>query len=144
MLVARDVEVRAGARLLLDHASFHVAAGDKIGLVGRNGAGKTTLTRILSAEAQPASGTISRTGTVGYLPQDPRTGDLDVLARDRILAARELDAVVRGMRREQERMASADPDVHDDAMRRRAAGDQTCDGHGRIFAYPVRPATFVR
>ena len=50
MLIARDVEVRAGARLLLEHASFQVAAGDKIGMVGRNGAGKTTLTRILSGE----------------------------------------------------------------------------------------------
>ena len=42
--------MRAGARLLLERASFQVAAGDKIGLVGRNGAGKTTLTRILSGE----------------------------------------------------------------------------------------------
>ena len=50
MLVARDVEVRAGARLLLEHASFQVAPGDKIGLVGRNGAGKTTLTRICPAK----------------------------------------------------------------------------------------------
>jgi ATPase subunit of ABC transporter with duplicated ATPase domains len=99
MLVARDVEVRAGARLLLEHASFQVAPGDKIGLVGRNGAGKTTLTRILSGEALPASGTITRAGTVGYLPQDPRTGDLDVLAKNRILSARGLDAVVDRLRR---------------------------------------------
>ena len=68
--------------LLLEHASFQVAPGDKIGLVGRNGAGKTTLTRILSGEAQPASGTITRTGPVGYLPQDPRTGDLDVARQE--------------------------------------------------------------
>src|SRR5512132_3037393 len=106
MLVARDVEVRAGARLLLEHASFQVAPGDKIGLVGRNGAGKTTLTRILSGEAQPASGTISRGGTVGYLPQDPRTGDLDVLAKNRILSARGLDTVLRKMRENEDRMAN--------------------------------------
>ena len=56
MLVAKELEVRAGARLLLQHASFQVAAGDKIGLVGRNGAGKTTLTKILAGEAQPAAG----------------------------------------------------------------------------------------
>ena len=71
MLVARDVEVRAGARLLLEHASFQVAPGDKIGLVGRNGAGKTTLTRILSGEAQPASGTISRAAPSAICPRIP-------------------------------------------------------------------------
>ena len=65
MLVARDLEIRAGSRLLLQHASFQVAAGDKIGLVGRNGAGKTTLTKILSGEALPASGSISRSGSAG-------------------------------------------------------------------------------
>ncbi|HEX6757511.1 MAG TPA: ABC-F family ATP-binding cassette domain-containing protein [Propionibacteriaceae bacterium] len=116
MLVVRDVEVRAGARLLLEHASFQVAAGDKIGLVGRNGAGKTTLTRILSGEAQPASGTITRTGAVGYLPQDPRTGDLDVLAKNRILSARGLDAVVDRLRRAELAMGDDSADVRDQAM----------------------------
>ena len=79
MITATDVEVRASAQLLLAHASFRIAAGDKVGLVGRNGAGKTTLTRILAGEAQPAAGTVTRTGSVGYLPQDPRTGDPEVL-----------------------------------------------------------------
>ena len=42
------VELRAGSRLLLDAASFRVAPGDRVGLVGRNGAGKTTLTKALA------------------------------------------------------------------------------------------------
>ena len=116
MLVARDLEVRAGARLLLEHASFQVGPGDKIGLVGRNGAGKTTLTRILSGEAQPAAGLISRTGTVGYLPQDPRTGDLDLLAKNRILSARGLDAVVDRLRRAELGMGDDSEAVRDKAM----------------------------
>src|SRR6476659_2312523 len=116
MLVARDVEVRAGARLLLEHASFQVASGDKIGLVGRNGAGKTTLTKILSGEAQPAGGTITRAGTVGYLPQDPRTGDLDVLAKNRILSARGLDSVVDRLRRAELAMGDDSAAVRDKAM----------------------------
>jgi ATPase subunit of ABC transporter with duplicated ATPase domains len=95
MLVVRDVEVRAGARLLLSPVSFQVTGGDKIGLVGRNGAGKTTLTRILAGESLPAAGTVTRTGQIGYLPQDPRTGDLGQLARDRILSARGLDQILR-------------------------------------------------
>ena len=91
MITASGLELRAGARILIESASFRIAKGDRIGLVGRNGAGKTTLTKCLAGEGTPAGGTITRCGEVGYLPQDPRTGDLDVLARDRILSARGLD-----------------------------------------------------
>ena len=62
MITAQDLELRAGARLLLDSVSFQVAAGDKIGLVGRNGAGKTTLARVLAAEGQPARSEERRVG----------------------------------------------------------------------------------
>ena len=116
MLVAKDLEVRAGARLLLEHASLQVAPGDKIGLVGRNGAGKTTLTKILSGEIQPAAGTVGRTGAVGYLPQDPRTGDLEVVAKDRILSARGLDSVVERLRRAELAMGDGSAEVRDQAM----------------------------
>ena len=78
MISAQQLEVRAGARLLMHDVSFRVGPGDKVGLVGRNGAGKTTLTRILAGEGLPASGQVTATGSVGYLPQDPRTGDPDV------------------------------------------------------------------
>jgi ATPase subunit of ABC transporter with duplicated ATPase domains len=118
MITATDVELRAGARTLLEHASFRVGPGDRVGLVGRNGAGKTTLTRVLAGQGQPAAGSVQRTGEVGYLPQDPRTGDLDTLARDRILSARGLDAVLRRMRDTEGAMASADDDTRDAAMAR--------------------------
>ena len=70
MITVHDLEVRAGARLLMEHVSFRVAAGDKVGLVGRNGAGKTTMTRILAGEGLPAGGSVQWTGQIGYLPQD--------------------------------------------------------------------------
>ncbi|RJK93778.1 ABC-F family ATP-binding cassette domain-containing protein [Vallicoccus soli] len=120
MITAHDVELRAGARILLSGATFRVAPGDRVGLVGRNGAGKTTLTRCLAGEGQPVAGSITRSGEVGYLPQDPRTGDLDVLARDRILSARGLDEVIARMRRTEGEMASVDPETHDRAMGRYA------------------------
>src|SRR5918911_1005794 len=107
MITATDVELRAGARVLLTSASLRVAPGDRIGLVGRNGAGKTTLTRVLAGEAQPAAGTVVRSGEVGYLPQDPRTGDLEQLARDRVLSARSLDEIMAKMRRAEQVMATA-------------------------------------
>src|SRR6476469_3529788 len=116
MLVARDIEIRAGARLLLGHASFQIATGDKIGLVGRNGAGKPTLTKILAGDAAPAAGSVSPGGLVGYLPQDPRTGDLDVLAKNRILSARGLDAGVDRLRRAELAMGDDSAAVRDKAM----------------------------
>ena len=118
MITATDVEISVGARVLLAAVTFRVAAGDRIGLVGRNGAGKTTLTKVLAGEAIPASGTVTSTGQVGYLPQDPRTGDLEVLARDRILSARGLDVVVRDMRAAELGMGSDDDVVRDAAVRR--------------------------
>src|SRR5260370_40898377 len=109
MISVKDVELRAGARLLVDGVSFQVAASDKIGLVGRNGAGKTTLLRALAGEGQPAAGTARAAGTVGYLPQDTRVGDLDVLATARLLQARGLDEGVAGMRRAAAGMTEGDP-----------------------------------
>jgi len=96
--------------------SFQVAAGEKIGLVGRNGAGKTTLTRILAGESLPAAGTVTRTGQIGYLPQDPRTGDLGQLARDRILSARGLDQILRRLTTYSHAMASTQGEEQDKAM----------------------------
>nr|WP_210768412.1 ABC-F family ATP-binding cassette domain-containing protein [Cellulomonas humilata] len=110
--------MRIGARVLLEESSFRIAAGDRIGLVGRNGAGKTTLTKTLAGETQPTGGQIVRSGEVGYLPQDPRTGDLDALAMDRVLSARGLDEIVRAMRVTEGAMASTDDDVRDKAMER--------------------------
>jgi ATPase subunit of ABC transporter with duplicated ATPase domains len=134
MIVAHDVELRAGASILLEHATFRIAGGDRVGLVGRNGAGKTTLTKVLAGEAQPVAGTITRTGDVGYLPQDPRTGDLEMLARDRVLSARGLDSVVRRMRESEGLMASPDDAVRDAAMARYARLDAEFTSRGGYSA----------
>ena len=134
MITAHQLEVRAGARLLMDGVTFRVGPGDRVGLVGRNGAGKTTLTRILAGEGVPASGKVTTTGSVGYLSQDPRTGDLGVLARDRILSARGLDAVVRRLRDAEAKMASDDPAVAEKAMRRYTAADTDLHASGGYAA----------
>jgi len=97
--------------------SFQVSRGDKIGLVGRNGAGKTTLTKTLAGETLPTDGKIERTGEIGYLPQDPRSGDPDMLARTRILDARGLGSIMLGMEQSMMDMASTDPAVSAKAMK---------------------------
>ena len=116
MLQVKGLRVDVGGVTLIDGVTFTVRAGEKVGLVGRNGAGKTTTMRILAGEGDPYAGTITRTGEVGYLPQDPREGDLDVLARDRVLSARGLDTLLADLEKQQVLMA----EVVDDAERDRA------------------------
>ncbi|GEM34568.1 ABC-F family ATP-binding cassette domain-containing protein [Nocardia neocaledoniensis] len=107
MITATDLEVRAGVRTLLSAPgpALRVQSGDRIGLVGRNGAGKTTTLRILAGEGEPYAGKIVRSTDIGYLPQDPKEGDLDVIARDRVLSARGLDTLIRDMEKQQTLMA---------------------------------------
>lgn len=52
----------------------------RTGLVGRNGTGKTTLLRLIAGEIAPASGTISRPETIGFLRQNPEQQTYDTLA----------------------------------------------------------------
>ncbi|WP_374010496.1 ABC-F family ATP-binding cassette domain-containing protein [Leifsonia sp. LS-T14] len=117
MLAVHGLELRVGARLLMEDVSFRVADGDKIGLVGRNGAGKTTLTKVLAGDLLPNAGTVDRSGELGYLPQDPRSGNLDDLARTRILDARGLGSIVLGMQQATHDMASSDTAVSEAAMK---------------------------
>lgn len=117
MLNVQDLELRVGARVLMENVSFRVSNGDKIGLVGRNGAGKTTLTKTLAGDLQPSGGSIERIGEIGYLPQDPRSGNPEDLARTRILDARGLGSLVLGMREATDGMASPDTKVSEAAMK---------------------------
>lgn len=107
MITVRDVELRAGARLLLSGVSFTVSPGDRIGLVGRNGAGKTTLLTALAGQSRPAAGAITHTGPVGHLAQDSRAADPGVTVTDRILSARGLDTALRELRAAEGAMADA-------------------------------------
>ena len=130
MIVATDVELRAGAQLLLSQASFRVGKGDRVGLVGRNGAGKTTLTKALAGETLPTNGSIHATGSVGYLPQDPRSGDPDELARDRILSARGLQDVLRRMQDASMAMDTKDDDERERIVARYARAEAEFEALG--------------
>lgn len=134
MIQATDVELRAGAELLLSGATFRIDTGDRIGLVGRNGAGKTTLTKALAGQSVPAGGAISSSGSVGYLPQDPRTGDLEVIARDRILSARGMDQVVNRLRNAEADMASDDEEIRARGMRKYSSAEAAFQAAGGYAA----------
>ena len=124
MITATDLELRAGSRILLSGANLRIQPGDRIGLVGRNGAGKTTSLRVLAGEGEPYAGAVTRNGELGYLPQDPREGDLSrhregpraVRARPRPAAARHGEGPVGDVR----------------AGRRQGAGQPPCASYGRL------------
>ena len=105
MITATGLELRAGTRILLADTSLRLHHGDRVGLVGRNGAGKTTTLRVLAGEGTPHGGTVTRTLPIGYLPQDPREGDMDVTAKDRVLSARGLDVLVAQLEKVQIQMS---------------------------------------
>lgn len=58
---------KAGSVIALDHVSFDLDAGDRLGLVGHNGAGKTTLLKVLYGIYEPTSGSIAVNGRVDAL-----------------------------------------------------------------------------
>ncbi|WP_410570027.1 ABC-F family ATP-binding cassette domain-containing protein [Amycolatopsis sp. cmx-4-61] len=121
MITATGLELRAGSRILLNGVTLRIQPGDRIGLVGRNGAGKTTSLKVLAGEGEPHAGEVRRTGELGYLPQDPREGDLSVTAKDRVLSARGLDKLMRDMEKAQASMAElVDEAARDKAINRYA------------------------
>ncbi len=59
------------SRLVLKDVFFRVAAGERVGLIGKNGTGKTTLLNLILGRDQPTEGTVDLTDDVkiGYFSQ---------------------------------------------------------------------------
>jgi ATP-binding cassette subfamily F protein 3 len=70
-----DLSKSFGDRTLIDHVTWQISDGDRVGLCGPNGAGKTTLLKMLGGLDEPDSGAIVKPAdlTIGYLPQDGLT-----------------------------------------------------------------------
>ena len=118
MISTNALELRAAARLLVKDVTVRINHGDRIGFVGRNGAGKSTLAKVLAGEVMPAGGVVNRSGKIGYLPQDPRTGEDQGTVIDRILSVRELDQIAKRMRAVEEEMATSQGAELEKAMER--------------------------
>ena len=75
MIQLADITKTFGVRTLLEHVTWQIGDGDRVGLCGPNGAGKTTLLKMLAGFEEPDSGTVVKPAglTIGYLPQDGLT-----------------------------------------------------------------------
>src|SRR5687768_14498773 len=73
-----------GTTVILDDVSLGVAAGERIGVVGRNGGGKSTLLGVLTGSQEPDSGRVTRRGDIalgvlgqsGHLPAGTTVRDV--------------------------------------------------------------------
>jgi ATP-binding cassette subfamily F protein uup len=58
VITLTDVGVELGGRVLFDYLNLDLAAGQRVGVVGRNGAGKSTLLKVIMGELAPTHGTV--------------------------------------------------------------------------------------
>ncbi|MFL6595194.1 MAG: ABC-F family ATP-binding cassette domain-containing protein, partial [Chthoniobacterales bacterium] len=54
----RDVGIELGGRTLFRDVSLNIAAGERLGIVGRNGVGKSTLLKIMLGQLEPTRGEV--------------------------------------------------------------------------------------
>jgi ATP-binding cassette, subfamily F, member 3 len=88
MLSISGLTYRIGGRTLFEDATAQLAAGQKVGLVGRNGTGKSTLLALIRGELQPDGGEIAmpKGARLGHVAQEAPGGEVtplqSVLAAD--------------------------------------------------------------
>src|SRR5690606_25916421 len=76
-----DVDLSRGERKLLDHATWRLGPGDRVGIVGVNGAGKSTLLQLLAQTMPPDHGRVKHGRTVALAHLTQQLDDLDPEAR---------------------------------------------------------------
>ncbi|WP_027997002.1 ATP-binding cassette domain-containing protein [Simplicispira psychrophila] len=79
LITLLDAQLAFGHVALLDHATFALETGERVGLIGRNGAGKSSLLKILGGLAHADDGArhLQQGIRIAYVAQEP---DLDPLA----------------------------------------------------------------
>ena len=81
LLTISNLTIRIAGRTLLDQADLSIAAGSRVGLVGRNGAGKTTLLRAIAGDLPQDGGEIrlAARARLGQVKQEAPSGESSLL-----------------------------------------------------------------
>ena len=88
MLNFNDVALRRGPRLLIEHASFSLFRGEKIGITGENGSGKSTLLALVRGAIQADAGSFDMPPglALAHVSQDLEASDQPATKRLRSTA----------------------------------------------------------
>jgi ATP-binding cassette subfamily F protein 3 len=136
-----------GDRTLLDHVTWQISDGDRVGLCGPNGAGKTTLLKMLGRLDEPDSGSVITPSdlTIGYLPQDGLTHAGRSVFDEASSAFQPLLDVKAEMHDIEERLGDASvPQQEHDAMLARYSELQDRFRLGEGYSMDLRIATVLR
>ena len=102
LINATDIGKSFGAEPVLQHVSFTISPGEKIGLVGPNGGGKTTLLKLILRQIEPDQGDIAIAGEpeIGYVRQDVLDDENLTVGRALLGEMEELEARLAQLRKE--------------------------------------------
>jgi ATP-binding cassette, subfamily F, member 3 len=142
-----DLTKSFGDRVLLDHVTWQIGDGDRVGLCGPNGAGKTTLLKMLAGFDEPDSGGIIKPAalTIGYLPQDGLTHSGRTVFEEVSTAFQPLLDMEREMEEIEHRLGDASVSQHEhDAMLVRYSELQDRFRLGEGYSMDLRIAAVLR
>lgn len=79
-----DAGFAVDGRAILRDINWHIAPGERTGILGVNGAGKSTLLRLITGDIEPTSGRVKRGKTVKFATLSQQLHELDEFADDRV------------------------------------------------------------
>ena len=86
MIILENIQLRRGAKNLLEHASATLQPGQKIALIGANGCGKSSFFAMLLGELTPDAGTIRGLDSLRLAHMAQEVASTDAPARDYVAA----------------------------------------------------------
>src|SRR3954447_5081510 len=126
----QDAGRQYGDRWVIRHVGFHVAQGERWGIVGRNGIGKTTLLRLITGEDEPTEGEVWRHPGLRFthMHQDRREQSAATIREAALEPFAHLVAMEARLHREADELAHVDHES-DEGRRLMASYDR----HGEEF-----------
>jgi ATP-binding cassette subfamily F protein 3 len=134
----QDAGKQYGDRWIVRNVGFHVAQGERWGIVGRNGQGKTTLLRLITGEEEPTEGEVWRHPGLRFthMRQDRDEGSAATVAEAALEPFADLVAMETRLHAELEQLSSTGHDS-DEGVRLLASYDRHVEEFRRRGGYEM-------